>query len=98
MEYLIAIIFFLIITLIVKWVFKIKLYNSWEQGVFVTFFFLFIGVLADSFAVWRGYWSFYEPGVLGIYVGFLPIEEYFLFLVAPFFGITMYKLFKKILN
>jgi len=95
MEYLIAILLFLIITFIIKWKFKIKLHNSNKQAILMTLFFLIIGVLADSFAVWRGYWIFYEPYVLGIYIGVLPIEEYLLFLVAPFFGITMYKLFQK---
>lgn len=96
MEYLIAILVFLVFAIIIKWIFNVKLYNSWEEGTFVTLFFLFVGVLADSFAVWRGYWSFHEPYILGFYIGFLPIEEYFLFLVAPFFGITMYRVFKKI--
>jgi lycopene cyclase domain-containing protein len=98
MEYLITILLFFVITLIIKWKFKLKLYNSNKQAIFVTLFFLIIGVLADSFAVWRGYWVFYKPYVLGINVGFLPIEEYLLFLVAPFFGITMYKLFQKYLK
>jgi lycopene cyclase domain-containing protein len=95
MEYLMAIGLFFFIALFVKLAFKLKIYDSWEQGVFITIFFFFVGILADSFAVWRGYWGFHEPGILGIYLGFLPIEEYFLFLVAPFFGITMYKLFKQ---
>jgi lycopene cyclase domain-containing protein len=95
MEYLIAIILFLIATCIIKWKFKIKLYNSNKQAIFMILFFLIVGVLADSFAVWRGYWVFYKPYILGIDIGFLPIEEYLLFLVAPFFGITMYKLFMK---
>jgi len=98
MEYLIAILLFLAVTLIIKWKFKIKLYNSNKQAILLMLFFLIIGVLADSFAVWRGYWVFYEPYVLGIYIGFLPIEEYLLFLVAPFFGITMYKIFQKYLK
>ena len=96
MQYLIAIFIFFAAAFIVKLAFKIKLYDSWEEGVFVAFFFLLVGILADSFAVWRGFWSFHEPYILGIYLGFLPIEEYLLFLVAPFFGITMYRLFKNI--
>jgi lycopene cyclase domain-containing protein len=95
MEYLIAILSFLIITLIIKWKFKIKLYNSFKEGFIITVLFLIMGVIADSFAVWRGYWAFYEPYVLGIYIGFLPLEEYLLFLVAPFFGITFYKFLQK---
>jgi lycopene cyclase domain-containing protein len=98
MEYFIAILLFLIITLIIKWKFKIKVYNSIKEGFIITVLFLIIGVIVDSFAVWRGYWAFYEPYVLGIYIGFLPLEEYLLFLVAPFFGITMYKLFQKMLK
>jgi len=96
MEYLIVLVLFFLITLLIKWKFKLKVYSSNRQALFATLLFLIIGVLADSFAVWRGYWVFYEPYVLGTYIGFLPLEEYVLFLVAPFFGITMYKLFQKI--
>jgi lycopene cyclase domain-containing protein len=98
MEYLLAILLFLAITLIIKWKFKLKIYNSNKQAIFATLLFLIIGVIADSFAVWRGYWAFYEPYVLGFYIWFLPLEEYLLFLVAPLFGITMYKLFQKVLK
>jgi lycopene cyclase domain-containing protein len=95
MEYLIVLVLFFLITLLIKWKFKIKVYDSNKQAFLIMLCFLIIGVIADSFAVWRGYWAFYEPYVLGFYIGFLPLEEYVLFLVAPFFGITMYKLFQK---
>jgi len=96
MEYLIVLVLFFLATLLIKWRFKIKVYNSFKEGFIITILFLIIGVAADSFAVWRGYWAFYEPYILGIYIGFLPLEEYILFLVAPFFGITTYKLFQKV--
>jgi len=98
MEYLLIIVLFFLLALFIKWKFKIKVYNSTKQAVIVTFSFLIIGVLADSFAVWRGYWSFHSPYVLNFTIGLLPLEEYLLFLVAPFFGITVYKFFKKIIK
>lgn len=98
MEYLLIIVLFFLITLFIKWKFKIKVYDSTKQAIIITLSFLIVGVLADSFAVWRGYWSFYAPYVLDFKIGLLPLEEYLLFLVAPFFGITVYKFFKKIIK
>lgn len=96
MEYLIILVLFFLATLLIKCKFKLKIYNSTKQAVISTILFFIIGIIADSFAVWRGYWAFYKPYIIGIYIGFLPLEEYLLFLVAPFFGITLYKLFQKI--
>ena len=95
MEYLSIILLFLVISLFIKWKFKIKVYNSTKQAFVITLAFLIIGVAVDSFAVWRGYWSFHSPYVLNFTIGLLPLEEYLLFLVAPLFGITVYKALQK---
>ena len=98
MEYLFLIVLFFLLALFIKWKFKIKVYNSTKQAFIITLAFLIIGVAADSFAVWRGYWTFHTPYVLNFTIGLLPLEEYLLFLVAPFFGITICKFFKKIIK
>ena len=58
-----------------------------------------IGVLWDTFAIWRGHWVFPAGNNLGIVIGLMPIEEYLFILVLPYFILTIYKIidskFKK---
>lgn len=91
MEYFVVEIFFLVLTFFLRFKFKIRVYDTKKEALIITLVFLILGVIVDSFAVWRGYWSFPEHRLIGITIGFLPIEEYFLFLIAPFFGIVSYK-------
>ena len=95
MEYLLIILAFLLVSILIKQKFKIKIYKSRKQTIIITLVFFVIGILADTFAVWRGYWTFHEPFVFGLRIWLLPLEEYILFLVAPFFGITVYRLIQK---
>ena len=62
-----------------------------EKDLKLFYFFFVFGVIWDSFAIWRGHWSFPE-GTLGVHIGLMPVEEYFFILIIPYFVITIYKL------
>jgi len=54
-----------------------------------------LGVVWDYFSVWLKIWEFPFKGTIGIRIGILPIEEFLFFLILPYFGITVFKLFEK---
>jgi lycopene cyclase domain-containing protein len=43
----------------------------------------------DIYAVAHQHWIFPGPGLSGIYIGLLPIEEYLFFLIPPYLAITI---------
>jgi lycopene cyclase domain-containing protein len=57
--------------------------------------FFLIGVIWDSYAVYKGLWNFTGTGLIGIKIGLLPLEEYLFFLIVPFSILTAYKVLEK---
>ena len=91
LEYLVVLLIILVITLFLEKNFKIHLYQSIKQRLFTVGLFFIIGVLWDSFAIWRGDWIFPQGRNLGITIGFMPLEEYLFILIVPYSVITIYK-------
>ena len=95
MEYLTILLFFFISALFLEWKFYIHLYHSKRERIIITFLFFIVGIVWDTFAVWRGHWNFPGNGLIGIQIGLLPIEEYLFFLIMPFWTLTIYKLLDR---
>ena len=98
MEYLLILILFFLSAVAAIWRFKIQLYHSRREGIVITLVFFFVGVVWDSFAVYRQHWTFLGPGLVGIKIGLLPIEEYLFFLVMPFWIMTVYKVLDEMIR
>ena len=98
MEYFIILVLVFLCTALLDWLYKVKLYDSWSERILIPLAFVIIGALWDSFAAWRGHWTFSGTGLLGINIGFLPLEEYLFFLVIPYTVLTWYKVAKSILS
>jgi len=81
------------ITLFLEFNFRIKLYSSRKERIIIPILFFVVGVILDSFAIWRGYWNFGE--LMGITIGFMPLEEYLFMIIFPYFIITLYRVLKK---
>jgi lycopene cyclase domain-containing protein len=95
MEYLIILLVLLAVGLFIEWKYRVHLYHSRKERIIVTLVFFVIGVLWDSFAIFRGHWDFPGPGLVGLKIGLMPIEEYLFILIVPFWIITMYKILDK---
>jgi len=95
MEYLIILIILLLISIFLEWKYRIHLYQSKKERLWIPIIFFIIGVLWDSWAVYRGHWNFEGQGLIGIKIGYLPLEEYLFFLIFPYFLLTTYRFFKK---
>jgi lycopene cyclase domain-containing protein len=92
-EYLTILLAILFITLIIEKKNRIRLYNSKRERLEITLFFFCFGVIWDTFAIYRGDWSFPVGKNIGITIGLMPLEEYLFVLIIPYFIITVYKLF-----
>lgn len=91
MEYLLILLFILIVTILLEKIFHIHLYKSRKERFFIVLLFFVYGVVWDSFAIWRQHWDFPPGRTLGIRIGFMPIEEYLFTLIIPYNIITIYK-------
>lgn len=92
MEYLLILLGFLLLAIIFEKTHRIHLYLSLKERLEIAGTIFAIGIIWDTYAVWRGHWAFPDGGTLGIKIGLLPLEEYLFFIIMPFFGLTLYKL------
>lgn len=90
MEYLGILAALTLATFLLQRIKKIQIYSNFGQLILANVVFLIVGVVWDSYAVWRGHWSFDK--ILGLKIGLLPIEELLFMLVIPYFVITVYKI------
>jgi len=91
-EYLLILIILLVITLILEKTQHIYLYHNRKERLGVIGLFFIIGVLWDTFSIWRGYWVFPLDRTLGVVIGLMPLEEYLFILIVPYFIITAYRI------
>ncbi len=75
--------------------FKLQLFKTKKHFVAYFLFIFFIGLVWDYFSVSQGLWMFPPHGTIGIAIGILPIEEFLFFLLAPYLGLTLYKLLEQ---
>ena len=82
----------LVATFIIEKSNHIHLYHSRKERLEIVGLFFLVGVVWDTFAIWRGHWVFPAGKTLGITIGLMPLEEYLFILIIPYFVITIYKL------
>lgn len=95
MEYLLILLFLLTLSIFLEWKYKIKLYNSRRERFLIPLMFFIIGIIWDSVGILRGHWVYEGPGLIGITIGVLPLEDYLFVLIIPYFILTSYKVLKK---
>ena len=91
MEYFIILLAVFSIGLFLEKTQHIHLYRNRQERLEIILLFFIVGIIWDSFAVYRGHWIFPQEKTLGITIGFLPLEEYLFFLIIPYMVLTIYK-------
>ena len=92
LEYLIILIVLLVAALVLEKTHYVHLFHKRKERLEITALFFIIGVIWDTFAIWRGHWVFPAGNNLGIVIGLMPLEEYLFALIVPYFIITIYKI------
>jgi lycopene cyclase domain-containing protein len=97
-EYFLCLLLLLLIALFLKFKFKITVFTSAKQTlVFYTVVFV-IGTIWDNFSVWRGHWYYPGKGIVGLFIGLIPIEDYFFAIVTTFTVLVLYRVVQKTLK
>ena len=96
--YLAILIVFFACAIWLEWQFHVHLYGTRKERILITLIFFVIGVAWDTVSVMRRTWIFPGNGLVGIWIGVLPLEEYLFSLVVPFWILTLYKVLDAKLN
>lgn len=95
MEYLIILTLILAITIFIELRYHIHLYHSMKERIIVTLNIFIVGMIWDYYATYNSHWVFPGPGLIGIRIFNLPIEEFLFFLIVPYAAFTMYKFYDR---
>jgi lycopene cyclase domain-containing protein len=75
--------------------FRIHLYRTRKERILTSLIFFRIGVACDSISTIEKIWVYPGNGLIGIWIGVLPIEEYLFSLVVPFWILTVYRVLES---
>lgn len=89
MSYIAILLLILVATIFLEITFHPHPFDSLKERLVWTLIVFIIGVAWDIYAVAHQQWAFPGNGLLGINIGILPIEEYFFFLIPPYFALTL---------
>lgn len=74
---------------------SIHIFKNRKQAIYFSVIAIIIGVVWDQIAIMRGHWSYPKGGSLGIFIGYMPLEDYFFIFVVYFFALTLYQVIRK---
>lgn len=93
--YLAILLAFFAIALWLEWKFRLHLYATRKDRIIITLMFFVIGVAWDSFATINKTWIYPGNGLIGVWIGVLPLEEYLFSLIVPFWIVTVYRVLNR---
>lgn len=94
-EYFLILLGLFLATLVLHLYFKVKIYKSTKHFFIFNFVNLFLATIWDQIAIARGHWTFNPEYLLGLKIGFMPIEEFLFVLVLSYFALTFFKIIEK---
>jgi lycopene cyclase domain-containing protein len=90
--YYFSILFFVVaLAVFIEWFFKEHLFRSLKARFLCAFIALVSITIWDLYAIPNRHWIFTGRGITGIYIGPIPIEEFFWALFVPFLWVTIYR-------
>jgi lycopene cyclase domain-containing protein len=95
MEYLIILSLVFLLSFSFHRISKLDLFDNFWQGFAMFLSVLIIGGLWDNYAVLKGHWFYPGEGILGIFVLYLPLEDYIFILVVTYAIIVGYSFYRK---
>lgn len=90
MYYFSVLFIILTVAVFIEWHFKEHLFHSLKERLICTVLALASITIWDWYAIPRDHWVFTGRGITGVFVGPIPIEEFFWSLFVPYLWITIY--------
>jgi len=89
--HIIILLLLLACAIILELAYRVHLYHTRRERIIITLIFFVVGVVWDALGTARGIWIFPGAGLMGIWIGVLPLEEYLFSLIVPFWILTVYR-------
>ncbi|OGZ00041.1 MAG: hypothetical protein A3B13_02825 [Candidatus Liptonbacteria bacterium RIFCSPLOWO2_01_FULL_45_15] len=96
--YLISATILLVTGIALEIIFREHLFKHLKARIFWALIYLAIGTIWDVYALAEQHWIFTGKGILGLYIGIIPLEEFLWYLIVPYFCLTVYKTAHVILD
>jgi lycopene cyclase domain-containing protein len=94
-EFSLMLLFLLFLTGFLHFFYKVKIFKSKSHLIFLYIVLLFVGIIWDQYAIYRGHWSFGKNFLLGLHIGYMPIEEYAFIFIVTYFILVAYKIIEN---
>ncbi len=94
-EYALILLGILLVSVFIHIRFRVVLWKSYWQMFIVYSIMTVVLVVWDQYAIWRGLWSYGRRYLLGIYVGYMPVEDIGFLYITSYFGLVIYKLVER---
>lgn len=94
-EYLLILILIYIVALSLKYFYKVKVFRSVKESIVFYLIIMTLGISWDYFAIARGHWAYSGKGLLGFFVGIIPIEDFVFAAVTSYFVLVIYKILQS---
>ena len=94
-EYFLILVGIFIITVFIQKYFQIRIYKNLKHLLFFNIINLFLATIWDQIAIQRGHWTFSPNYLLGIKIGYMPVEEFLFVLVLSYFALVFFKIIEK---
>ena len=91
MYYLYILLVVVIAAMFMEWRFQEHLFNSLKGRLICGLIALVSITVWDLYAIPSGHWIFTGKGILGIFIGPIPLEEFLWALFVPYLWVTIYK-------
>lgn len=91
MEYLLILSLMALSALILRIAIGVQVFASWRHAIATIGVCLVVGTAWDSYAIARGHWSFDEAFLLGVEIGYMPVEEYLFIVIVPLWVLVVYR-------
>ncbi len=81
----------IVVAMFIEWKFKEHLFHSLRARILCAVIALASITVWDLYAIPQRHWIFTGKGISGVYVGPIPIEEFFWALFVPYLWVTIYR-------
>lgn len=98
MEYLFIEIILFIIFYFIQRYYKVKIFRNKKQFIVFWILIFLFGIGWDQYAVIRGHWLYPGKGILNIFIGRIPLEDYIFMILIPYGILVAYQVSNKLIS
>jgi len=97
-EYLIIELSLLLLFFLIHRYYKVRIFRTKKQFIVFWILVFLFGIVWDQYAVSQGHWIYPGKGILGIFIGRIPIEDIMFMIVSGYGMLVAYQVSNKMID